>query len=76
MKIENDYTKYFSLIENLDIQAVKNSISVTRDMAYKYRRGESIPPLKKAIKLEDEFKIPLRAWVYFSDYKVKESTSV
>ena len=44
-------------------------------MAYKYRRGESIPPLKKAIKLEDEFKIPLRAWVYFSDYKVKESTS-
>ena len=56
MKIEDDYTKYFSLIENLDIQAVKNSISVTRDMAYKYRRGESIPPLKKAIKLEDEFK--------------------
>lgn len=70
---EDDYSEYFIKIEKLTIKELQKSIKVKRDMAYKYRRGENIPPLEKAITLEKDFAIPVKTWFYFSNYKKEES---
>lgn len=75
MKKEKDYSIYFPVIENLEIKALRSSVDITRDMAYKLKRGETLPSLVKAVKLEEDFLIPSSTWVYFKDHKAKESKS-
>ena len=47
----------------LDIHKIAKIANVTKDMAYKYKTGHSLPRLDKAIKLKDELGIPVEFWV-------------
>ena len=47
----------------IDIHQIIKTLKVSRDMAYKYKSGHSLPRLDKAIKLEDELGIPVRYWL-------------
>ena len=58
MKNEN-----FEKIKDLSPSSLVNLLGSQRDVIQKYKSGYILPPLDKAILIEDEFGIPARAWV-------------
>lgn len=60
------------LISNVRTIKLANFVGVSRNMAEKYKNFSSLPPLDKAILIEDEFGIPARAWVELKKNKEAE----
>ena len=50
-------------MKNLSAHEIAKIANVTVNMAHKYKNGSHLPRLDKAIKLEDELKIPIRYWI-------------
>jgi len=61
MKINLDETSI--LINNIKTIDLANLVGVGRNMAEKYKNSSNLPPLEKAILIEDTFGIPARSWV-------------
>ena len=62
-------TNYFEIIKNIPPLELAKIVSVTRDMAQKYKSGYSVPTLKKAVLIEDALGIPARTWVQVQELK-------
>jgi hypothetical protein len=50
-------------IDNLSPECIARAVGIQKPMAFKYKSGENLPPLEKAVILEDLFDIPARYWV-------------
>lgn len=53
----------FNIIFNLSPSLIVNAVGISGDMAQKYKSGNSLPPLDKALILKKEYKIPMELWV-------------
>jgi predicted transcriptional regulator len=67
MKINLEKT--LILIKNIRTIEIAKLVGVSRNMAEKYKNSSSLPPLDKAILIEDTFNIPARAWVDIKKFK-------
>ena len=50
-------------ISRLKVSEICNVAGVKTAMAHKYKSGENLPPLDKAVLLEEHFNIPPKYWV-------------
>lgn len=53
----------FDRISRLKAQEICAVTGVGTGMAHKYKSGENLPPLDKAVLLEEHFNIPPKYWV-------------
>lgn len=61
--MKKELNEIFINIKNIPVSEFVTELSITRDMAYKYKNGKSLPSLEKAILIEEKFNIPAFAWV-------------
>ncbi len=59
-------------MEYLSASKIAEIANVTVNMAQKYKSGSNLPRLDKAIKLEDELKIPVRYWIELKEKRIKK----
>jgi len=71
--METNVEDFSISINNIKTIELAKLVGVSRNMAEKYKNFKSYPPLDKAVKIEDTFGIPARAWVDLR--KLKESNS-
>jgi len=61
--METKINDFLISINNIRTIELAELVGVSRNMAEKYKNFKSYPPLDKAVKIEDKFNIPARAWV-------------
>lgn len=66
----DDFNKaMLSKIENLNTEDLMRITGLKKSMIHKYKNGENLPPLDKAVLIEDAFDIPPRYWVLNRKHK-------
>jgi len=70
--METKLINSLTLINNTKTMDIANLVNIKRSMAEKYKNFSSLPPLDKAVLIEDTFKIPTRAWADIKKLKDAE----
>jgi len=68
--MDNQFNKIF----NISAIELRDTTSVSRDTAQKWKSGFCTPKLKNAVLIEDEHNIPARMWVDYEKF-IKENKS-
>jgi len=63
MLSDDEIKRYSRIIKDIHGNIFAEIAGVSRNMAQKYKSGYSLPPLDKAVKIEEKLGIPARAWV-------------
>lgn len=58
-----NFEKHLNKIKSISTKELANVAGVGINMAGKYKRGENLPPLDKAVLIKKKFKIPTEAWL-------------
>jgi len=61
---------------NINVKDIIKIAGVSRDMAYKYLKGQNLPRLDKAILMEDKLNIPARYWVELKNKRDKHNNDI
>jgi predicted transcriptional regulator len=61
--MKESINNFLETIQNIRTIELANAVGVSRNMAEKYKKFSSYPPLDKAVIIEDKFGIPPRIWV-------------
>lgn len=76
---EDFETVMLDKISRLKVSEICSIASIKSAMAHKYKSGESLPPLDKAVLLEEHFNIPPKYWVllnkkWIASHLLKDTT--
>lgn len=58
-----NFEKHLIKIKSIPTKKLAEVAGVGINMAGKYKRGENLPPLDKAVLIKNKFKIPTETWL-------------
>jgi len=70
--MEKQYDNYLLQIKKIATAEISEVIGLSEDMVRKYKTGRNLPPLDRAVLLNQRYSIPYEFWVTHNiKYKIK-----
>lgn len=71
--MKKQYNDYLKEIRKISTSEISEYIGLSEDMVRKYKAGRNLPPLDKAVLLNQRYCIPFEFWVTHNrEYKIKK----